>query len=254
MLDRRAFLTGTAAATTFSIPLMAKATTPTIAATGGGEFPRDMLRRAMKLGGASRGNVLIAPYAWQDPVEAYQYWQKSLRKSGARSPKLLPLNNSAIGLVREADFILYSGGYQKRQVLSLGKVGGLIKELQEAHQRGTVMAGGSAGAAVMSRLMISGGSKGTAYTRNGLGFLRNVVIDQHVIARKREWRLRQVISNNRSQLGVGIDEDTGILIEGNSFKVYGRSKVIISQWTEKGLEETILRSGNEYDFVSRRRI
>ena len=51
--------------------------TPTIAATGGGQFPRDLLRRALKQASAGRGNVLIAPYAWRDPQEAFDFWKKN---------------------------------------------------------------------------------------------------------------------------------------------------------------------------------
>ena len=205
----------------------------------------------MRLSGGGRARVLVAPYAWKDPKEAYNFAKGLFRGLGARNVSLLPLDRSAVSMVEEADAIWFSGGFQKRQVLALGRVGGLTRALQAAHKRGTVMIGGSAGAAVMSRLMISGGSNGTAYTRAGLGFLNRVVLDQHVIARSREWRLRQVISNNRGHLGVGIDERMGILVEGGQFKVYGRSKVIVSQWSNGKLTELVLRRGDRFDFASR---
>ena len=61
--------------------------------------------------------------------------------------------------------------------------------LLDANRAGTVMSGSSAGAAVMSKLMISGGSNGNVYTREGLGFLPSLVLDQHVRQRGREYRL-----------------------------------------------------------------
>jgi len=104
------------------------------------------------------------------------------------------------------------------------------------------MMGSSAGAAVMSKLMISGDGNGTAYTRAGLGFLPNVVLDQHVVARHREWRLQQVISNNRHLIGLGIDEGAGVMFRGSECSVIN-GRVLLTQWNSGAISQARLKRG-----------
>ena len=238
------------------LPAFARAKTPTIAAGGGGRYPRDMWSQAAKKAGGRGAKALISPYAHKDPKREIGVAEGLFRSAGIRNVEILDISSSknAVEQVRGADIIWFIGGYQKHQVLTLANVPGLTKELRNAHSRGTVMAGGSAGAAVMSRLMISGDGGGTAYTRAGLGFLDDVVLDQHITRRKREWRLRQVVSNNRSKLGLGMSEGTGVLIEGSRFKVYGSGQVRVVYWRNGKLVETELRRGSKYDLESRRKL
>ncbi|KMW59949.1 cyanophycinase [Candidatus Rhodobacter oscarellae] len=207
-----------------------------------------MLKRAIRQAGGGRSRVLICPFAWRDPKEAADFAKKLFRGLGARSVEVLDIRDhaQAVMQVSNADIIWYSGGLQKRQVLALAGVPGLVRTLQTAYANGTVMVGGSAGAAVMSKLMISGGSSGTAHTRSGLGFLPKVVLDQHVIARSREWRLRQVISKNRRLVGVGLDERTGVLIQNGIFRVYGKSQVIVTEWKQGQLSERRYKRGDKF--------
>lgn len=242
-LNRRRFAELGLAATLLSaqpFSVHAKATTPIVSAGGGGRFPRDLLKRTIRLAGGNKSRVVICPFGYPDQAEATKFATKLFREAGARNAEVLSLKSAgqAIEQVKQADIIWYSGGFQKRQVLALSGVPGLVSALQQAHRNGTAMIGGSAGAAVMSKLMISGGSNGTAYTRAGLGFLPGIVLDQHVTERNREWRLRQVISRNRDLIGVGIDEGAGVLIQADKLRVFGSNKIILVQWTGGGLKES----------------
>jgi len=225
-----------------SSPSEAKARDPLVSASGGGPVPNDLLRQTFHL---ARGRKsLVVPYGDSNESKAIRSATPMLKHFGARNIQVLSLNASkAARQLDEADLVWFGGGLQTRHMQRLSTVPGLINNLRQAHRAGTAMMGGSAGAAVMSKLMISGGSGGTAHTRSGLGFLHNIVIDQHVIARQREWRLRQVIARNRSYIGVGIDEATGVTIQNGKLRVYGKSRVILTRWKSGSISETHLRNG-----------
>jgi len=115
------------------------------------------------------------------------------------------------------------------------KIGGteLCDTIQEAFQKGMAIAGTSAGASVMSETMLIGagatdGNSSLMYRlAAGLGFLRNVVIDQHFAQRGRIGRLLSAVARNPRMLGIGIDENTAILVNGSRFEVIGQNSVYI---------------------------
>jgi cyanophycinase len=97
-----------------------------------------------------------------------------------------------------------------------------------------VIAGTSAGAAAMSNTMICGGDENKAYMKGevelniGFGFLQNVIIDTHFDARGRFGRLVQAIATQPGAIGIGLDEDTGIIIEkGQRIRAIGSNSVVI---------------------------
>jgi cyanophycinase len=117
----------------------------------------------------------------------------------------------------------------------------ILEALKEAYANGAVISGTSAGAAVMSRRMITGnqlrypdtdGGFTTIESDNieigeGLGFLQNVIIDQHFIKRERLNRLIAASLENPDQICVGIDESTAIVVEGEFATVVGISQVVV---------------------------
>ncbi|MEM1237709.1 MAG: Type 1 glutamine amidotransferase-like domain-containing protein [Pseudomonadota bacterium] len=248
-MERRSLLKISAAFCAAPAMLQAKAKLPSVIAFGGGRFEERLLKRLPRV---SRGRTaLIAPYAARDPDGALGFGRELLKNLGYRNVSALPLSGSAQEMIAEADLILFSGGAQKRQVLTLGQVPGMHDWLRAAHSAGTVMAGGSAGAAVMSKLMISGGTGGNAYTRSGLGFLPRVVLDQHVGERGREYRLRKVISANRGYIGIGMDEQSGVEVSADTAKVYAtRGKSVRLVWWSGGLQERILKRGEQITLPS----
>lgn len=149
--------------------------------------------------------------------------------------------------VKNADLIYISGGDQNRfmKIVAGSPVENAIKE---AYKSGATIAGTSAGAAVMSKKMITGnelkaeslmGEKYKEYTGeyrnirannieigNGLGLVNSLIIDQHFIWRMRMNRLITTCLENPLETAVGIDESTAILVAGNKAKVFGESQVI----------------------------
>jgi cyanophycinase len=116
------------------------------------------------------------------------------------------------------------------------------RKLLKLYQAGAVMGGTSAGAALMSKVMITGDEKLNRDTINafvvirkdnivtveGMGFLTNAIIDQHFVRRKRHNRLISVVLEHPDLVGVGIDEATAIIVRrGELFDVTGRGSVVV---------------------------
>jgi len=142
--------------------------------------------------------------------------------------------------VRFAKLVYISGGDQTR-FMDIVRGSDLEKAIHEAYAHGAMIAGTSAGAAVMSAVMITGEQlkkpeysatfttieQGNLETKNGLGLLKSAVIDQHFLIRSRHNRLLTAILEFPSLKGIGIDESTAILVEGKYAEVVGNSQVLV---------------------------
>jgi cyanophycinase len=100
------------------------------------------------------------------------------------------------------------------------------RELRQLLARGGVVGGTSAGASAMSSVMITGGNP-QARLGTGFGLLPDVVIDQHFENRKRQKRLLGVLAQYRNCLGLGIDEQTAVVLRGHTFTVVGNANVLV---------------------------
>jgi cyanophycinase len=127
------------------------------------------------------------------------------------------------------------------------------------HAQGVVFGGTSAGAAVMSRRMITGeGDFGVidgreVDVREGLGLLPGVIVDQHFVRRQRENRLFGLVLLHPEERGVGIDEDTAILVSGGRLaEVVGRGPVLLVDAIGRDrLQLTLVRAGETVDLARR---
>ncbi len=136
--------------------------------------------------------------------------------------------------IRKCDGVLFTGGNQLRLSAFFGGTK-FLSILQERYKNEPfVIAGTSAGAMAMSDTMIYQGSssealfKGEVKTTTGLSFIKEIIIDSHFDKRGRFGRLAQAIACNPSSIGMGLGEDTGILItEGNHLEAIGSGLVII---------------------------
>lgn len=186
------------------------------------EGPCLILRRFLQLAGGDKATVAIVTTATKQPHEvAEKYSHLFLRlgifkvvhlnisdRSAAHSPQMI--DNLA-----HVSGIFLTGGDQLRLTSILGgtPVGGAI---HTALRQGTVLAGTSAGAAAMTDIMIVSGREESAPKRSsvrlapGLGFLEEVVVDQHFAERGRIGRLLAVVAQNPYILGLGLDEDTAV--------------------------------------------
>tara|TARA_B100000586_G_scaffold267955_1_gene243563 strand:- start:1624 stop:1980 length:357 start_codon:yes stop_codon:yes gene_type:complete len=88
----------------------------------------------------------------------------------------------------------------------------------------------------------------------GLGFLRNVAIDQHLLRRNRQFDLLEVITAHPELLGIGLDENTGIIVQGDEFEVIGASYVVIydaERQLDSGGQFYFLAPGDRYNLKAR---
>jgi cyanophycinase len=155
------------------------------------------------------------------------------KRTDAERPDLLRRLEDSTG-------IFFTGGDQLKITSLLGG-SSVMKFLIKAKNNGVFIAGTSAGASAMPETMISWGVadtilKGNLQMSPGMGLVRNMVIDSHFIKRGRISRLFNLVAQNPGKLGVGLAEDTGILIDSSSdrphFKVVGKRQVTIVDGSE----------------------
>ena len=136
--------------------------------------------------------------------------------------------------LKKADCVMFSGGNQLRLSSIFGGTQFLEIIKERYHNENFVIAGTSAGAMAMSQTMIYEGSatsahlKGEVKITTGLGFMDNVIIDSHFEKRGRFPRLAQAVAANPGAIGIGLSEDTGVIVEhGNQITAIGSGAVYI---------------------------
>ena len=137
-----------------------------------------------------------------------------------------------LAVIDDAAAIFFSGGDQLRITSQIGDTG-IEAKVRSLFERGGIIAGTSAGAAAMSETMLVKGTSGETHRIGdlhmapGLGLIRDVIIDQHFAERGRFGRLLGAVAHNPRVLGIGIDEDTAAVVEGDEFHVIGSGAVYV---------------------------
>jgi cyanophycinase len=243
---------------------------------------RRILKKFLSLAGDEKAEVLIVPVASDFPEFAADVYTQAFRNLGVASPRVLRATSRQDVFQADADALLdgvtgvfMTGGDQMRLVSILGgtefakKLRGLVTSTN------IVLAGTSAGAAGMSTSMIVRGEstphphKNSVRLSPGLGFLKNIIIDQHFTERGRISRLITAVSYNPYNLGIGIDENTAIILNSEGvLEVYGQGGVTIvdgsrityneiaevddfQSFSVCGVQLHVLRDGLFYDFIKR---
>ena len=197
---------------------------------------RDVVKHA---GGPKHAKIAVFPTASSIPVEMANTYESIFSELGAEV-HIVRIASRADGedpdklaLIKEVSGIFFTGGDQGRIVTMLGGTE-LARTIRRAHRNGAVVAGTSAGASVICDHMIAQGRKGYAPRRElvmlapGLGLTRKLVIDQHFGQRHRIGRLFSAVAMNPFLIGVGIDEDTAIVLKADKkLQVIGRGTVTI---------------------------
>jgi len=214
---------------------------------GGGELTPGLMLSMVSLSGCDTAGVaLILPMSSIEPDSSYLYMLDNIGHLCKNKPEMLMLdsrNTNEPGIAERiagASLIYLSGGDQSRFMQRIeGSV--VAEEIRKAYMNGSMIAGTSAGAALMSKYMITGDQKlvpqyeGTysflrsenAIYTEGLGLLENVIIDQHFVVRSRYNRLISALYEKPGLLGMGIDESTAAFIKSDSMKLYGESQVLL---------------------------
>ncbi|GIF13237.1 cyanophycinase [Actinoplanes teichomyceticus] len=205
----------------------------------GGAAGPALLVRFVELAGAAAARILVIATATEEPETAEEFYVDTFTALGAGSVRPLRLTTradaNAPGIaaeLRAATGVFFTGGDQERITTVLGGTAAdsLLQELVAA---GAIVLGGtSAGAAMMSATMIVGGdgpgvTAASVRTGPGLEFLPGVLIDQHFAQRGRLNRLLSAVARYPHELGLGIDEDTAILTDGDRFEVLGSGAVTV---------------------------
>jgi cyanophycinase len=207
---------------------------------GGEDRSGDMviLRRFAELAGGPDARVVVVCTATTEPEELGAVYEKAFDAIGVAELSILPVasreeanDRDVVGAVERATGVYFTGGAQLRIAAILGG-SQTDTALHACFQRGLVIGGTSAGAAMMSTTMILGGSDtvpsvGHIRTGAGLGFVSGVTIDMHFAERGRLSRLLAVTGMFPHELGLGIDEDTAVVVEGDEFEVIGSGAVTV---------------------------
>lgn len=214
---------------------------------GGGSRPDFLVDRMIKEAGLKSGEtVAIFPHASEEQDSSFYYAKQQFEKRNLKAldcafKKDEKLSPSKLDSLKTAKLIYIGGGDQVRFMEIINSNPEVKNLLKSAYQNGKMIAGTSAGAAVMSEVMITGNQlKYKDYentfdnieiknveTKQGLGFIKTAVIDQHFVVRSRYNRLLSLIIENPTYKGIGIDEGTAILVKNGSAEVVGRAQVIV---------------------------
>lgn len=243
---------------------------------------RRILRKFLELAGGEKANILIVPVSSDFPEFAADVYVQAFRRLGVDTPRVLRATSRHDVVDADADAVLdgvtgvfMTGGDQMRLVSVLGGTLFAQKLRHLVSETDLVLAGTSAGAAAMSTAMIVRGDatshphKNSVRISPGLGFLKNIIIDQHFTERGRISRLITAVSYNPYNLGIGIDENTAIILNKEGLlEVFGAGTATIvdgSQITYNEIAEVddfqpfsvtgvqihVLRDGLIYDFFGR---
>jgi len=199
---------------------------------GGGDVDPTLRPRLLDMVGGFNARVVVVPQASAVPDN----WRAALavwRRAGSVDAALLDLTSlhDAVAQVERADLVWLSAGDQSRLVTALGATP-VAAMLRRRYHEGLVVGGISAGVAALSAVMITGEpadpESGATHVAAGLGLWPEVILDQHLLARQRLGRLMRAVADHPGLIGVGIDEDTCIVVdEGRRFVVEGLSQAVV---------------------------
>lgn len=222
---------------------------------GGGILPDALRAKVVELAGGERARIVVISTASQTAdtpeVETYVGWWRQQKLADltilhTRSREVADTEQFVEPLTR-ATGVWFMGGNQAWLIDSYSGTR-TETEMHNLLKRGGVVGGTSAGAAVMSKKMIRGGSP-IAEIGRGFGFLDGVVVDQHFVRRMRQDRLLKVIEQEPTLIGLGIDEGTAILVQGRRLSVLGESEVRVCFARTQSRDSMIesLRDGDTAD-------
>ena len=227
----------------------------TLVICGGGILPEALRGKVVELAGGEHARVVVISTASQTAdtpdIETYVAWWRQQKLAEmtilhTRSRDMADTEQFVEPLTR-ATGVWFMGGNQAWLIDTYSGTR-TETEMHKLLERGGVIGGTSAGAAVMTKTMIRRGSP-TAEVGRGFGFLDGAVVDQHFVRRMRQDRLLKVIEQQPTLVGLGIDEGTALLVQGRRLSVLGDSEVRVCFARTESREPLIesLRNGDKAD-------
>ena len=217
---------------------------------GGGRLTDVIMERFLELAGGSEAKIVVIPTA--SGAESYDddyYFLQRLKDFGAINVSLLHTydkeeadSEGFIQPLKDAQAVWFGGGRQWRLVDAYADTK-TEKMIWEVLSRGGVVGGSSAGATIQGSYLARGDTQNNQVMmgdhEEGFGFIKNVAIDQHLLARNRQFDMFSILKHRPELLGIGIDERTAIVVNQNTFEVLGDGKVAIYDgtfWSREGSE------------------
>jgi cyanophycinase len=237
----------------FMIPVALQAQTRgTLIVMGGGPWHDEVQKRFVELAGGASGTILVLPMAsassdsGKSSVAGWKEYGINARALVVNREEAMRADTAA--LFKGVTGIWFGGGDQSRLTAAIAGTP-VEAAIRSRYQRaGTVVGGTSAGAAVMSRMMITGDERNfggkrppsdssqafitidrnNVVTTDGFGYIDNAIIDQHFVRRRRHNRLVSLVLENPKLVGAGIDESTALEVRPDgTWKVLGESVVVV---------------------------
>ena len=266
-LFRSRYLLRSAAVLVFLMAANSASAQERLLVVGGGTRPPEAMKKFVEWAGNEKARILIVTWASGEPAESFAGLRKNFSTLPASSVEHAPVapldaaeREQFVTQVATATGIFFSGGDQNR-IMDVLADEGLLKLLKEKYAGGVAFGGTSAGAALMSDPMMTGEADlkildGTKVgIRKGLGLLPNAIFDQHFLVRQRHNRLLGLVMQNPAMLGIGIDEDTAVLIEDNRrLEVAGATQVMFVDAKNRNGAMLIhlLKPGERFDLRKRK--
>lgn len=214
---------------------------------GGGDRPPSLMQALAKTAALKENDfAVVLPMSGAAPDTSFYYFKEDWKLVSDKAiynfnftPEKTN-NNNWLDSLKKAKLIFITGGDQDRFMKVVLNTP-VYNAIHEAYKNGATIAGTSAGAAVMSKYMITGNQlTDTVYRatfrklvadniefKTGLGLISNAIIDQHFVVRSRYNRLLSAIATYPSLACIGIDEETAIIVQGNKISVAGTGQVIV---------------------------
>lgn len=251
------------------LPVSVAAFEGTLVVVGGGTTSDVIVTRTLELAGGSEAVVAVLPQASARP-DAGDSSVEMWKKAGAKDVRKVDFGDRAAARrsIESATLIWMPGGDQNRFMKAIAGTG-LDDLIRARHDAGVVVGGTSAGAAILSKVMLTGEGDlkrvtiGTTLTAPGLGLWPGVIVDQHFLARQRTNRLISAVLDHPTLVGIGIDESTALIVRGTIVAAIGSSDAIVIDARRAaiargpdggnaggvGLALHVLRSGMTFDLA-----
>ena len=251
----------------------------------GGSQTSEIVKKYVELAGGKDARIIVIPNAGSEPVRWSKVQVEEFEEFGAKADYILFTRETAddeanLKKMDWANAVFFLGGDQSDLARDMLGTKLLIKVF-DIYNNGGVVGGSSAGAAIMSEVMITGNElvnkdstvsfvtieKGNVEVKTGFGFLKNAIVDQHFLKRKRHNRTIASLIEHPNLFGIAIDESTGIIVyPDETFEVLGSNQVLVYDPTNgKDIREDkngnlgisdmklhVLISGDKFDMKTRK--
>ena len=201
----------------------------------------EILRATLAVSSKAKPSIAFITSASADPVQMAEMYSRAFAKIGTGPVHVLDIRDreeahdpEMLALIIEADVVFFTGGDQLRITSILG-ASPILREVKRKYfEEDCVVVGTSAGATALSETMIYEGEssealrKGAVQMTSGLGLVQKVIIDSHFIKRGRFSRLMTIVTGNPGTIGLGLGEDTGVIIrDGHLLEAIGNGLIVI---------------------------